>query len=82
MATINISDLRPTGSDLFSDSEGYMNDLGDSEFDGIYGGLTPALVWSAATVAARLSSARCAIAAGAGIAAVGSAISGWFTAGK
>ncbi|WP_414572350.1 hypothetical protein [Nostoc sp. CCY 9925] len=38
MATINISDLRPTGSDLFSDSEGYMNELNDNEVDAIYGG--------------------------------------------
>ncbi|MBW4500514.1 MAG: hypothetical protein KME57_13365 [Scytonema hyalinum WJT4-NPBG1] len=62
MASINISDLRPTGSELFFDSEGYMNDLGDSEFDGIYGGLTPALVISAARVgyAAARSSQQCA----------------------
>jgi hypothetical protein len=38
MATINISDLRPTGSDLFSDSESYMNELGDSEVHTIHGG--------------------------------------------
>jgi hypothetical protein len=38
MATINISDLRPTGSDLFSDSEGYMNELGDNEVYAIHGG--------------------------------------------
>ncbi|MEH1944190.1 MAG: hypothetical protein V7L01_28795 [Nostoc sp.] len=82
MATINIYDLRPTGSELFSDSEGYMDDLGDSEFESIYGGLTPALVWSAATAAARISSAKCAVSVGAGIAAVGGAVSGWITAGK
>ncbi len=82
MATINISDLRPAGSDLFSDSEGYMSELGDSEFDSIYGGLTPALVWSAATAAARLSSAKCAISVAAGVTAVGGAVSGWITAGK
>ncbi|MBD2729940.1 hypothetical protein H6G96_27375 [Nostoc sp. FACHB-892] len=41
MATINISDLRPTGSELFSDfsdSEGYMDDLVDSEIGAIQGG--------------------------------------------
>ncbi|URD48501.1 hypothetical protein [Chroococcidiopsis sp. CCNUC1] len=38
MATINISDLRPTGSELFSDSETYMNELGDNELDDINGG--------------------------------------------
>jgi hypothetical protein len=42
MATINISDLCPTGSDLFSDSESYMNELGDSEVHTIHGGSTPA----------------------------------------
>lgn len=41
MATINISDLRPTGSDLFSDSESYMKELGDSEIHTIHGGSSP-----------------------------------------
>jgi hypothetical protein len=39
MSTIKIDDLRPTGAELFSDSESYMNELGDSELD-IYGGRT------------------------------------------
>lgn len=52
MATINISDLRPAGSDLFSDSEGYMNELGDSEFDATYGGSTPACVSATIAVSA------------------------------
>jgi len=43
MANIAISDLRPTGSDLFFDSESYMKDLSDGELD-IQGGVTPALV--------------------------------------
>lgn len=38
MSTIKISDLRPTGSELFSDSEGYMSDLGDNELGAINGG--------------------------------------------
>ena len=59
MATINISDLRPTGSELFSDSEGYMNNLGDSEFDSINGGLIPALIVSVTVNVARVSSPRC-----------------------
>ncbi len=47
MATINIYDLRPAGSDLFSDSEGYMNELGDGELDSINGGSSPfCVVWS------------------------------------
>ena len=33
MATTNISDLRPTGSELFSDSESYISELSDSELD-------------------------------------------------
>ncbi|MDZ8090997.1 MAG: hypothetical protein RMZ42_03505 [Nostoc sp. DedQUE05] len=41
MATINISDLRPAGYELFSDSEGYMNEVGDGELDIINGGSTP-----------------------------------------
>lgn len=76
MATIKISDLRPTGSDLFSDSEGYMNDLGESEFDGIYGGLTPALVLSAFRLgyAGARSSQQCAM----GIAGAAGAVERWF----
>jgi hypothetical protein len=83
MSTINISDLRPTGTELFSDSEGYMNDLGDNEFDSIYGGLFPfALLYSVARLAAQRSSAACASKAAAGAAAVGGAVSGWFTGEK
>ncbi|MFN6478189.1 hypothetical protein [Nostoc sp. DedQUE07] len=44
MATINISDLRPTGSNLFSDSEGYMDDLLDSDIGAIKGGLVGLIV--------------------------------------
>ena len=49
MSTIKISDLHPTGYDLFSDSEGYMNELGDSELDIINGGVftTPVCAVSA-----------------------------------
>jgi hypothetical protein len=75
MATINVSDLRPTGSDLFSNSEGYMSELGDSEFDNIYGGLTPWVVVSAFRVgyAAARSSQQCA----AGIAGAAGAVGRW-----
>jgi lactobin A/cerein 7B family class IIb bacteriocin len=38
MATINISDLRPTDSDLFSDDESYMNELSERELSSINGG--------------------------------------------
>lgn len=47
MATIKISNLCPTGFDLFSDSEGYLNELGDSELDAINGGalFTVVAIW-------------------------------------
>jgi hypothetical protein len=38
MPTIKISNLHPAGSELFSDFESYMNELGDSELDIISGG--------------------------------------------
>lgn len=49
MASIAISDLRPAGSDLFSDSEGYMNELGDGEIGTIQGGFSSwkCVIWSA-----------------------------------
>ena len=40
MANITISDLRPAGADLFSDSESYMHDLTDNELSGTQGGST------------------------------------------
>jgi hypothetical protein len=40
MSTIKISNLHPDGSDLFSDSESYMNELGDSQLDIIGGAFT------------------------------------------
>ncbi|MBW4500513.1 MAG: hypothetical protein KME57_13360 [Scytonema hyalinum WJT4-NPBG1] len=56
MATINISDLRPTGSELFSDSEGYMSELGDSELDIVNGGILTSPVCAA--VVSRVVSPR------------------------
>ena len=38
MATIKISDLHPTGADLFQDSENYLNELTDEELDLTQGG--------------------------------------------
>jgi hypothetical protein len=49
MATIIISDLCPTGSELFADSESYLNDLTDDELSLTQGGSSPvcaAAVWS------------------------------------
>lgn len=31
MASINISELKPAGSELFSDSESFLNELGERE---------------------------------------------------
>jgi hypothetical protein len=56
MANINISDLRPTGADLFSDSEGYMNDLNDNELGTVNGGILTSPVCAA--VIARVVSPR------------------------
>ncbi len=41
MATIKISDLQPVGTDLFSDSESYLNYLTDDELNLTKGGITP-----------------------------------------
>jgi hypothetical protein len=63
MSTIKISDLRPTGSELFSDSESYMSELGDNELDIINGGAitTPVCISiSYSLIRASMSSAGCA----------------------
>ncbi|MGH2416139.1 MAG: hypothetical protein ACRDEA_21100 [Microcystaceae cyanobacterium] len=39
MASINISELRPAGSELFQDSESFLNELGDREMAMVSGGL-------------------------------------------
>lgn len=52
MAVIQISELYPTGSDLFVGSETFMNDLTDNEFSVVKGGATP-------TVGIAASSAPC-----------------------
>jgi hypothetical protein len=52
MANITISDLRPAGADLFSDSESYLHELTDSEMLGTLGGRGGAVVilWTAICV--------------------------------
>ncbi|MBD0390394.1 MAG: hypothetical protein ICV54_28830 [Nostoc sp. C3-bin3] len=40
MARITIFDLNPTGSELFFDSESYLNELSEAEL-AIQGGITP-----------------------------------------
>lgn len=44
MATIQISNLRPTGSELFGDSESYLNELTNDELTMTHGGSSPLCV--------------------------------------
>jgi hypothetical protein len=48
MAIITVSDLRSTGSELFMDSESFLDVLSESEVDGVNGGLTPIAIWGIA----------------------------------
>ncbi|MBD2676198.1 MULTISPECIES: hypothetical protein [Nostoc] len=49
MATIKIHDLSPAGSELFQDSESFLNELTDEEL-GVHGGLRIASVTVTVTV--------------------------------
>jgi len=49
MAEINVSNLHPVGSDLFSDSENYISELNDNEVGTINGGLVNVSVLCTAT---------------------------------
>lgn len=40
MASIEINNLQPAGSELFEDSESFLNELTDREMWGVQGGLT------------------------------------------
>ncbi len=40
MSNISISELRPAGSELFQDSESYLNELGERETEMVQGGFT------------------------------------------
>lgn len=80
MASITISELHPTGSELFSDSEGYMDELSYDEFNNVHGGL-PFTIW-AIGYGIRVSSAKCGKYAASGAIAVSGAVSGWITGGK
>jgi hypothetical protein len=61
MATIKINEIRFVGSDLFSDSESYLNELSNADTLEITGGIFPIgisiLAGSAASAALRFSSA-------------------------
>ncbi len=65
MSTINIYDLPPTGSALFSDSETYMNELTNDELSLVSGGDTISAVGGAlvsigaSLVVASLSTPAC-----------------------
>jgi hypothetical protein len=49
MASITVSNLSPLGSDLFMDSESFMDALADNELSEINGGITPAVITTIAT---------------------------------
>jgi hypothetical protein len=38
MANIDLNELNPTGSELFQDSESYLNEINEKEVDGVIGG--------------------------------------------
>ncbi|NJM71154.1 MAG: hypothetical protein HC862_13520 [Scytonema sp. RU_4_4] len=40
MANIEINNLHPAGSELFQDSESFLNELSDRQMWGVQGGLT------------------------------------------
>jgi hypothetical protein len=50
MANIKVSDIRPAGSELFSDSENFMRDLNDSEMNHIEGGFWGVILRTLATI--------------------------------
>lgn len=58
MANIKISDLQPVGSEFFSDSENYMDEISEGEFNHIVGGSSPVCLSVGARVAS-MSSVRC-----------------------
>lgn len=53
MASITISNLRPAGSDLFSDSESFMSSLSEEDL-AIQGGITPTTYFTIGLGAAAL----------------------------
>ena len=44
MASIKINNLQPAGSDLFNDSESYLNELTENELAMTHGGSSPLCV--------------------------------------
>lgn len=58
MPIISVSDLRPIGSELFHDSESYMNELGASEVSTTNGGSSLLCVASASSYVCYQSAVR------------------------
>ena len=50
MASIKINDLQLNGSDLFNDSESYLNELTQSELIDNHGGSTPTTFFVASII--------------------------------
>ncbi len=46
MASIAISDLRPTGTALFQDAESFLNELNENEVENVLGGGV-VILWTA-----------------------------------
>jgi hypothetical protein len=46
MANITISDLRSAGSDLFADSESFLQELTEQEIGGVLGGGWIKILWT------------------------------------
>ncbi|MDJ0732600.1 MAG: hypothetical protein QNJ47_00710 [Nostocaceae cyanobacterium] len=47
MANINVSELKPVGSDLFIDSDSFINELNDDELGQTIGGIpTGTVTWT------------------------------------
>jgi hypothetical protein len=59
MSTISISDLKPSGLDLFLDSENYLDEISESEFTNVVGGVTPVTIEIITKAALAASSYRC-----------------------
>ncbi|QIR36467.1 hypothetical protein HCG51_06665 [Tolypothrix sp. PCC 7910] len=55
MASIKISELRPAGSELFQDSESFLNELNEKEISTAVGGATVASVVSQASISVGIS---------------------------
>lgn len=46
MAAIQINDLRPVGSELFNDSESFLQELSQDDIATVLGGFELELIWT------------------------------------